>query len=436
MEKKRIRTTAMQPKQQTTNLTGIPTQTKLEFETRSGFSFADVRVHYHSDKPAKIGAQAYTQGTQVYIAPGQELYLRHELGHVIQQKQGRVRATASIGGAPINDQIALEREADLFASSSSILPPAQQVAAQGVPVIQMTRWRWNAQAERWEVFARDQHRSNPPTRPGLEDGEIVDTSVSAHLYNAQGRRQDDPSRVRTRSDVFWARTPGDGQPSRIPVPTPFSRSHDVPYMQKKFGGIIINGQQRPKRKKAPTTKYTDLVAILDDWCSKHPGQRAQLVQEMLNYMESPGPIMSSQLLQGAADENVRRAANYFIAILTAAEPHQTRANPDGGKLARACLHMIQNGMTFANAMDYFPQAKVKGNKLHRTMQAKDLFSSDIELSASSGNEESDTACDAEDSYETQDTDETLDTDETQDTDDPNDPNGPFIPDPFDDFEYE
>lgn len=183
MEKKRIRTTAVQPKQQTTNLTGIPTQTKLEFETRSGFSFADVRVHYHSDKPAKIGAQAYTQGTQVYIGPGQELYLRHELGHVIQQKQGRVGATASIGGAPINDQIALEREADLFASSSSILPPTQRVAAQGVPVIQMTRWRWNAQAKRWEVFASDQHHSNPPTRPGLEDGEIVDTSVSAHLYN-------------------------------------------------------------------------------------------------------------------------------------------------------------------------------------------------------------------------------------------------------------
>ena len=35
---------------------------------------------YNSDKPRKIGALAYTQGTQVHIGPGQERHLRHELG--------------------------------------------------------------------------------------------------------------------------------------------------------------------------------------------------------------------------------------------------------------------------------------------------------------------------------------------------------------------
>ena len=51
------------------NLTGIPTQMKLDFEQRSGLSFDDVRVHYNSDKPAQLQALAYTQGTQVYLPP-------------------------------------------------------------------------------------------------------------------------------------------------------------------------------------------------------------------------------------------------------------------------------------------------------------------------------------------------------------------------------
>lgn len=85
---------------------------KLNFEQRSGMSFDDVRVHYNSDKPARFHALAYTQGTQIYVGPGQERSLPHELGHVIQQKAGRVRPTRWVRGQPVNDQPELEREAD------------------------------------------------------------------------------------------------------------------------------------------------------------------------------------------------------------------------------------------------------------------------------------------------------------------------------------
>lgn len=94
-----------------TNLTGIPTQMKRNLESRSGLSFDDVRVHYHSAEPAKIGALAYTRGTQVHIGPGQERHLQHELGHVIQQKKGLVRPTTWINGLPVNDSPELERSA-------------------------------------------------------------------------------------------------------------------------------------------------------------------------------------------------------------------------------------------------------------------------------------------------------------------------------------
>ena len=109
-------------KKQTPNLTGIPTQMKLDFERRSGLSFDDVRVHYNSDKPRKIGALAYTQIPQVHIGPGQERHLRHELGHVVQQKRGIVRSTTKMGGTPVNTEHALEREADLVFSNNNRQP--------------------------------------------------------------------------------------------------------------------------------------------------------------------------------------------------------------------------------------------------------------------------------------------------------------------------
>lgn len=113
MELQLQRQKAEGPEVKKPNLTGIPTQMKLNFERRSGLSFDDVRVHYNSDKPARLGALAYTQGTQIHVGPGQERSLPHELGHVIQQKAGRVRPTRWIGGLPVNDQPELEREADL-----------------------------------------------------------------------------------------------------------------------------------------------------------------------------------------------------------------------------------------------------------------------------------------------------------------------------------
>ena len=130
-------------RRQQPNLTGIPTQMKLDFEQRSGLSFDDVRVHYNSDKPRKIGALAYTQGTQVHIGPGQERHLRHELGHVVQQKQGIVRPDReSTLGTPINTDPLLERQADLWgdgiltSGETAGISQPHQAKAFGGPVLQ------------------------------------------------------------------------------------------------------------------------------------------------------------------------------------------------------------------------------------------------------------------------------------------------------------
>ena len=81
------------------NTSRIPAGLKAKYEQLSGVSMDDVSVHYNSDKPIQYGALAYTQGNDVYLGPGQEQHLGHELGHVIQQKQGRVSVTGSASAA-------------------------------------------------------------------------------------------------------------------------------------------------------------------------------------------------------------------------------------------------------------------------------------------------------------------------------------------------
>lgn len=85
---------------------------KSFFESSYGFSLNDVKVHYSSEKPAQLQALAYAQGNKVYVAPGQERHLPHELMHVIQQKEGMVKPDKVIYGVTVNTSRQLEHEAD------------------------------------------------------------------------------------------------------------------------------------------------------------------------------------------------------------------------------------------------------------------------------------------------------------------------------------
>lgn len=114
------------------NDTGLPDRLKTGIESLSGFSMDDVRVHYGSSKPARLGALAYARGTDIHVGPGQERHLPHEAWHVVQQKQGRVRATAQFKGVGMNDAPDLEREADVMgAAALKSTRPARDLRVQG-----------------------------------------------------------------------------------------------------------------------------------------------------------------------------------------------------------------------------------------------------------------------------------------------------------------
>ena len=105
-----------QPMRKTENKTGLPDDLKAGVERLSGLSLDDIRVHYNAPEPARYQALAYTRGAHIHVGPGYERHLAHEAWHVVQQKQGRVRPTAEINGAHVNDQESLEHEADAFGS--------------------------------------------------------------------------------------------------------------------------------------------------------------------------------------------------------------------------------------------------------------------------------------------------------------------------------
>ena len=102
------------------NRTGLPDGVKSKMEASFGADFSAVRVHPNSTKATEVDALAYTQGADIHFAPGQfkpessagQQLLGHELTHVVQQNQGRVKPTREVAGLPVNDDPGLEKEAD------------------------------------------------------------------------------------------------------------------------------------------------------------------------------------------------------------------------------------------------------------------------------------------------------------------------------------
>ncbi|MHA6485339.1 eCIS core domain-containing protein [Paenibacillus sp. strain BS8-2] len=120
----------------------LPTAVQIKMERSLGADFSDVRIHTGT-QANKVGALAYTQGSDIHFAPGEynpesqsgQQLLGHELTHVVQQKEGRVSPTAQLAtGHQLNDNPALESEADRLgakaaASSDFESAPIQQAAS-------------------------------------------------------------------------------------------------------------------------------------------------------------------------------------------------------------------------------------------------------------------------------------------------------------------
>lgn len=120
------------------NRTGMPDGLKRGIEAMSGLDMSHTRVHRNSSKPAQLQAFAYAQGSDIYLGPGQEKHLPHEAWHVVQQAQGRVKATTQRkSGIQINDDVGLESEADVMGASAARwrVPSTEQPHSVSFPAV-------------------------------------------------------------------------------------------------------------------------------------------------------------------------------------------------------------------------------------------------------------------------------------------------------------
>ena len=116
----------IQQKTTTENISNTSENTKQpenfmkQMENSFQTDFSDVNIHKNSRTAENLGALAFTQGNNVHFAPGQfkpdtnqgKELIGHEFAHVVQQRQGKVQPNKQIGKFKINDNSALEKQAD------------------------------------------------------------------------------------------------------------------------------------------------------------------------------------------------------------------------------------------------------------------------------------------------------------------------------------
>ena len=104
----------------------MPEVVRGKMEAALGADFSAVRV-YVGPQAERIGAIAFTLGSDIYFAPGRyqpdtvhgQQLLGHELAHVVQQRAGRVRNPLGSGIAVVQDR-ALEAEADRLGHRAAV----------------------------------------------------------------------------------------------------------------------------------------------------------------------------------------------------------------------------------------------------------------------------------------------------------------------------
>ena len=106
---------------------GLPGEVNAKMESTLGADFSGVKIHPNSSKAPEVGARAYTQGSDIHFAPGQfqpettkgQALIGHELTHVVQQREDRVKPTTQVKGMSVNDDPGLEKEADQMGKKAS-----------------------------------------------------------------------------------------------------------------------------------------------------------------------------------------------------------------------------------------------------------------------------------------------------------------------------
>ncbi|GAB4477635.1 MAG: hypothetical protein OHK0057_27590 [Thermoflexibacter sp.] len=98
----------------------LPAQLKTQMESSMNADFTGVKIHTNSSEAKQMGAKAFARGNNIHFAQGYynpdsqkgKEMLGHELAHILQQRQGKVKPTGTSGGYAVNTDDSLENQAD------------------------------------------------------------------------------------------------------------------------------------------------------------------------------------------------------------------------------------------------------------------------------------------------------------------------------------
>lgn len=216
----------------------LPAVVLAKMEAAFGADFSAVRIHV-GPQAARLGALAFTTGNDVYFAPGQyqpdtikgDQLIGHELAHVIQQRQGRVRGAP--GDLSVVVDRALEAEADRLGLKAALVmqrKPAGPAVMTGTRFQSLARpsdnpWPGSGRAvQRAEeaprrVSSRKKKVSQSGvdviksavipiwqglTKAGTKDGNLVFAAQGGHNCAARGTANGNPYQGRFVSDEYHA----------------------------------------------------------------------------------------------------------------------------------------------------------------------------------------------------------------------------------------
>lgn len=351
------------------NLTGIPMQMKEDFEQRSGLSFDDVRVHYASDRPARFGALAYTQGNQVYIGPGQEKHLSHELSHVVQQKLNMVRPNGTVNGEPLNDDSALEQAADRMEFPNMNTQKGTGNISGGI--VQRTVWKLNN--GRWRKFSK---LKNPGTRPlpsvdtaqdipadgSFFDDETGDTFPpnSVQFMGSLVRRRHERAKLGVYDNVVTGISRREPQKA-TPVPTPADPQGRHSKLYRFRGQLLISGsgfgERRPPRSSRAVRKGPPAYDDIPERAPFPVGTFSSAARFLIQQPDMDMPSVPSELTE---EQKAR------IASLTLIQGSEEKRVPTGGSLPYAFL-MAAEQQGPAAAIAQYPFAPRGGTAYTRSL---------------------------------------------------------------------
>lgn len=372
----------------------LPADLQAGLEQMSGYSMAQVAVHYNSPKPAQLQAHAYARQNEIHLAPGQERHLPHEAWHLVQQAQGRVTAQRQMKDIAVNDDTALELEADSMGAQALARGrragvPAQRRKLVGTRTLQrMPRQRAVAQlGKRW-----DDKKAKKSDRVGgiikVVDSKLRERVLNrlrrSHLRNLKGKAKPRSQRfIHKRQKLFnrgyhaadISRLVGSSDTTLSLFNPNLNPKIDPRYSQLDVGDA--RGYFRPGFGGQPflylqSDKYADkmIPSNYDEVIKEFAGNDQQIAMDILGNIEAGTDLGTDR----------RGQAKALIVLLTQfIEAHSSRL-PGADKLARALLRRIALGqLTFQQAFNrknglfISAWAKAGGAPRGGQMAARSLF---------------------------------------------------------------